>query len=71
MRTLGQGSFGSDLLVAGMWPEAICSETPFRALCPSRSPPALASALEVLAANGVEVMLAEGDEYTPIPRRAT
>jgi phosphoglucomutase len=29
--------------------------------------PALASALEVLAANGVEVMLAEGDEYTPTP----
>ena len=31
------------------------------------SAPALASALEVLAANGVEVMLAEGDEYTPTP----
>ncbi len=29
--------------------------------------PALASALEVLAANGVDVMLAEGDEYTPTP----
>jgi phosphoglucomutase len=29
--------------------------------------PALASALEVLAANGVEVMLAERDEYTPTP----
>jgi phosphoglucomutase len=29
--------------------------------------PALASALEVLAANDVEVMLAEGDEYTPTP----
>ena len=29
--------------------------------------PAVASALEVLAANGVEVMLAEGDEYTPTP----
>jgi phosphoglucomutase len=29
--------------------------------------PAFASALEVLAANGVEVMLAEGDEYTPTP----
>jgi phosphoglucomutase len=29
--------------------------------------PALASALEVLAANGVNVMLAEGDEYTPTP----
>jgi phosphoglucomutase len=28
---------------------------------------ALASALEVLAANGVEVMLAENDEYTPTP----
>jgi len=31
------------------------------------SVPALASALEVLAANGVEVMLAEKDEYTPTP----
>ncbi len=31
------------------------------------SEPALASALEVLAANRVEVMLAEGDEYTPTP----
>ena len=31
------------------------------------SVPALTSALEVLAANGVEVMLAEGDEYTPTP----
>jgi phosphoglucomutase len=31
------------------------------------SVPAQASALEVLAANGVEVMLAEGDEYTPTP----
>jgi phosphoglucomutase len=31
------------------------------------SAPALASALEVLAANGVEVMLSEGDEYTPTP----
>ena len=29
--------------------------------------PALASALEVLAANGVEVMLAEKEEYTPTP----
>jgi len=29
--------------------------------------PALASALEVLAANGVEVMIAESDEYTPTP----
>ncbi|MGD0879542.1 MAG: phosphoglucomutase (alpha-D-glucose-1,6-bisphosphate-dependent), partial [Anaerolineales bacterium] len=31
------------------------------------SVPALASALEVLAANDVAVMLAEGDEYTPTP----
>lgn len=31
------------------------------------SVPALASALEVLAANGVEVMIAEGDEYTSTP----
>ena len=31
------------------------------------SVPALASALEVLAANGVNVMLAEGNEYTPTP----
>jgi phosphoglucomutase len=31
------------------------------------SVPAGASALEVLAANGVEVALAEGDEYTPTP----
>ncbi len=31
------------------------------------SVPALASALEVLAANGIEVMLAKGDEYTPTP----
>jgi len=31
------------------------------------SAPACASALEVLAANGVEVMLAEHDEYTPTP----
>lgn len=29
--------------------------------------PALASSLEVLAANGVDVMLAENDEYTPTP----
>ena len=29
--------------------------------------PALTTALEVLAANGVEIMLAEGDEYTPTP----
>ena len=29
--------------------------------------PAYATALEVLAANGVEVMLAEGDEFTPTP----
>jgi phosphoglucomutase len=31
------------------------------------SVPACATALEVLAANSVEVMLAEGDEYTPTP----
>jgi phosphoglucomutase len=31
------------------------------------SVPALATALEVLAANGVTVMLAGGDEYTPTP----
>jgi phosphoglucomutase len=31
------------------------------------SAPAAATALEVLAANGVEVMLAAGDEYTPTP----
>jgi phosphoglucomutase len=31
------------------------------------SVPALRSALEVLAANGVEVMIAEKDEYTPTP----
>lgn len=31
------------------------------------SRPAYASALEVLAANGVDVMLAQGDEYTPTP----
>ncbi len=31
------------------------------------SAPAGASALEVLAANGVEVMIAENDEYTPTP----
>ena len=31
------------------------------------SAPACATALEVLAANEVEVMLAEGDEYTPTP----
>ena len=31
------------------------------------SEPAFASALEVLAANGVEVMTAAGDEYTPTP----
>ena len=31
------------------------------------SVPALASALEVLAANGVEVMLADKEEYTPTP----
>jgi phosphoglucomutase len=31
------------------------------------SAPALASAIEVLAANGVELMLAESDAYTPTP----
>src|SRR6478735_5554965 len=31
------------------------------------SAPAFASALEVLAANDVEVMIARGDEYTPTP----
>jgi phosphoglucomutase len=31
------------------------------------SEPAAASALEVLAANGVDVMLAAGDDYTPTP----
>ena len=31
------------------------------------STPACTTALEVLAANGVEVMIAEGDEYTPTP----
>jgi len=31
------------------------------------SEPAFASALEVLAANGVDVMLASGGEYTPTP----
>ena len=31
------------------------------------SEPAIASALEVLAANRIEVMLAAGDEYTPTP----
>jgi phosphoglucomutase len=31
------------------------------------SVPALASALEVLAANAVDVMIAQGDEYTPTP----
>jgi phosphoglucomutase len=31
------------------------------------SVPACASALEVLAGNGVAVMFAEGDEYTPTP----
>ena len=29
--------------------------------------PAFASALEVLSANGVEVMIAAGEEYTPTP----
>ena len=31
------------------------------------STPAFATALEVLSANGVETMIAEGDEYTPTP----
>jgi len=31
------------------------------------STPAAATALEVLAANGVEVMISDGDEYTPTP----
>jgi phosphoglucomutase len=31
------------------------------------SMPAFVSSLEVLAANGVEVMIAQGDEYTPTP----
>ncbi len=31
------------------------------------SGPAMATALEVLAANGVEVVIAEGDEFTPTP----
>jgi phosphoglucomutase len=31
------------------------------------SEPAFRSALEVLAANGVQVLIAEGDEYTPTP----
>src|SRR5882724_5894921 len=31
------------------------------------STPAFASALEVLAANGVELMISAGDEYTPTP----
>src|SRR5580704_10646289 len=31
------------------------------------STPAMATAAEVLAANGVELMLSEGDEYTPTP----
>src|SRR6202000_2323007 len=31
------------------------------------STPAHATALEVLAANGVDVMIATGDEYTPTP----
>jgi phosphoglucomutase len=31
------------------------------------SMPAFASSLEVLAANGVQVVIAEGDEYTPTP----
>ena len=35
------------------------------------SVPACATALEVLAAHGVDVMLAEHDEYTPTPRCRT
>ncbi len=35
------------------------------------STPAGASALEVFAANGVTVMIAEGDEYTPTPAVST
>ena len=31
------------------------------------SAPAFATALEVLAANGTEIMIADGDEYTPTP----
>jgi phosphoglucomutase len=31
------------------------------------SVPALATALEVFAANGVDIMIAQGDEYTPTP----
>jgi phosphoglucomutase len=31
------------------------------------SVPAFASSIEVLAANGVEIMIAKGDEYTPTP----
>jgi phosphoglucomutase len=31
------------------------------------SAPAFGSALEVLAANGIDVMIAEKDEYTPTP----
>jgi phosphoglucomutase len=31
------------------------------------SVPAFTSAIEVLAANGVEIMISEGDEYTPTP----
>jgi phosphoglucomutase len=31
------------------------------------SVPAFAGALEVLAASGVDVMIAKGDEYTPTP----
>jgi phosphoglucomutase len=31
------------------------------------SAPAFATTMEVLAANGIEVMIAEGDEYTPTP----
>jgi phosphoglucomutase len=31
------------------------------------SRPALTAAFEVFAGNGVDVMIAEGDDYTPIP----
>ena len=43
---------------------ARCSSASTRTRCRSRR---ATSALEVLAANGVDVMLAAGDEYTPTP----
>ena len=43
---------------------ARCSSASTRTRCRE---PAFASALEVLAANGVDVMIADGDEYTPTP----